>query len=121
MASVLILSVWSCKSQKDVKIKEVNLTSQVDSASYAIGMQIGDNFVKQGLDTVMDVDLIIAGIKHQIAKEAKLDIAETDKIVQDFFAEMSKAQSGGKIAEGEAWLAENGKRPQLLVVYNTKF
>ncbi len=110
MALIFSVSAWSCKSQKKVENKKIELTSQVDSASYAIGMQIGDNFAKQGLDTIMNIDLILEGIKDQIAKNAKLDIAVTDKIVQEFFTEMQKAQSGDKVKEGEAFLKENGKR-----------
>ncbi len=90
--------------------KKIDLTSKVDSASYAIGMQIGQNFAQQGLDTIMNIDLIIAGLKDQIAKEAKLDIAQTDKIVNDFFMEQQKAASSGKLKEGEDFLKENGKR-----------
>jgi len=110
MVALILTFSWSCKSQKKVEDKKVELTSQVDSASYAIGMQIGDNFAKQGLDTIMNVDLILAGIKDQIAKQAKLDIAQTDQIVQTFFAEMQKSQSSGKVKEGEDFLKENGKR-----------
>jgi FKBP-type peptidyl-prolyl cis-trans isomerase len=93
-----------------VEDKKIDLTSKVDSASYAIGMQIGQNFAQQGLDTIMNIDLIIAGLKDQIAKEAKLDIAQTDKIVNDFFMEQQKAASSGKLKEGEDFLKENGKR-----------
>jgi FKBP-type peptidyl-prolyl cis-trans isomerase FklB len=110
VALVLSVSMWSCKSQNKVEDKKIELTSQVDSASYAIGMQIGDNFAKQGLDTIMNVDLILQGIKDQIAKTAVIDIATTDAIVQGFFAEMQKAQAGGKLKEGEDFLKENGKR-----------
>ncbi|MDD3859183.1 MAG: FKBP-type peptidyl-prolyl cis-trans isomerase [Bacteroidales bacterium] len=110
MTIIFSVSVWSCKSQKKVENKKIEITSQVDSASYAIGMQIGDNFTKQGLDTIMNVELILQGIKDQMAKTAKFDIAATDAIIQEFFGEMQKAKSGDKLAEGEKFLAENGKR-----------
>lgn len=110
VAVVISISTWSCKSQNKVEEKKIDLTSKVDSASYAIGMQIGQNFAQQGLDTIMNIDLIIAGLKDQIAKEAKLDIAQTDKIVNDFFMEQQKAASSGKLKEGEDFLKENGKR-----------
>lgn len=110
MATLVFATTWSCKSQKEVENKKVDLTTQVDSASYAIGVQIGENFAKQGLDTVMNVDLILEGIKDQIAKNSKIDISETDQIVQAFFTDMQKSQSSGKVKEGEDFLAENGKR-----------
>lgn len=110
VAVVISGTTWSCKSQNKVEKKKVELTSKVDSASYAIGMQIGQNFAQQGLDTVMNINLILEGIKDQIAKEAKLDINKTDEIVQSFFSEMQKSQSSGKLKEGEDFLKENGKR-----------
>jgi FKBP-type peptidyl-prolyl cis-trans isomerase len=110
LAVAISITTWSCKSQNKVEEKKIDLTSKVDSASYAIGMQIGQNFAQQGLDTIMNIDLIIAGLKDQIAKEAKLDIAQTDKIVNDFFMEQQKSASSGKIKEGEDFLKENGKR-----------
>ncbi|NLB86012.1 MAG: FKBP-type peptidyl-prolyl cis-trans isomerase, partial [Bacteroidales bacterium] len=78
--------------------------------SYAIGVQIGANFAQQGLDSLMNINLILEGIKDQIAKNAKIDIAETDQIIQEFFSEMQKSQSAGKLEEGENFLKENGKR-----------
>lgn len=110
MTMIFSVGVWSCKSQKKVENEKIEITSQVDSASYAIGMQIGDNFVKQGLDTIMNVELILQGIKDQMAKSARLNIAETDLIIQEFFGGMQKTKSADKIAEGEKFLAENGKR-----------
>ncbi|MDD2636284.1 MAG: FKBP-type peptidyl-prolyl cis-trans isomerase [Bacteroidales bacterium] len=113
VCTAALLMLWSCKSQKEVESKTIDLTSQVDSASYSIGVQIAENFVRQGLDTVMNVDLIVAGIQDQIAKESKIAIEATDQIVQSFFEEMQKAQSGDKLSEGEAFLKENGKRPEV--------
>lgn len=113
MAAMLTLSMWSCKSQKDVESKKAELTNPVDSASYAIGMKIGDDFIKQGFDSTMNIDLIVAGIKDQINNETQLKVEEIDMIIQSFFSEMQKAQSGDKISEGEKFLAENGKRPEV--------
>jgi FKBP-type peptidyl-prolyl cis-trans isomerase len=110
MTAVLISTTWSCKSQNKVDNKKIDLTSKVDSASYAIGVQIGANFAQQGLDSLMNINLILEGIKDQIAKNAKIDIAETDQIIQEFFSEMQKSQSAGKLEEGENFLKENGKR-----------
>jgi FKBP-type peptidyl-prolyl cis-trans isomerase FklB len=110
MALIFSVSIWSCKSQKKVEDKKIELTTQADSASYAIGMQIGNNLAQQGLDTLLNVDLILAGLKDQVNKSAKLDINATDQIVQEFFGEIQKAQSGDKLKDGEKFLQENGKR-----------
>lgn len=110
MTMVLIGTTWSCKSQNKVDNKKIELKTKVDSASYAIGVQIGANFAQQGIDTVMNMNLVLEGIRAQIAKTAIIDVNQTDKIINEFFSEMQKAQSAGKLEEGEKFLAENGKR-----------
>ena len=109
----LILSVSSCKSQKKVENKKVELKTEKEKASYALGMQMGANFAKQGLDTALNVDFIVAGIRDQIEKNAQLDLNATDQILNTFFTELQKGQFSQKIAEGEAFLAENGKRKEV--------
>lgn len=110
MTMFLSITSWSCKSQNKVDNKKIDLSNKVDSASYSIGVQIGANFAQQGLDTIMNINLIIEGIKDQVAKNAKIELAQTDKIIQDFFTEMQKSKSAGKLEEGEKFLKENGKR-----------
>lgn len=114
LITITSLLLLSCKPSKDVSnTKSVDLKTLSDSASYAIGVQIANNFAMQGFDTVLNIDAVICGLNEQIAKEAKLDVAETDKIVQKFFTDMQKAQSGDKITEGEKFLKENGARPEV--------
>ncbi|MDR2010509.1 MAG: FKBP-type peptidyl-prolyl cis-trans isomerase [Bacteroidales bacterium] len=113
MTSVLLLSAWSCKSQKKVENKKIELTTEVEKASYALGMQVGHNLGQQGLDTVLNVEYILAGIKDAINKNAQLDINATDDILNNFFMELQKSSHTAKIAEGEAFLAENAKRSEI--------
>ena len=113
VSTAVVLMFWSCKSQKEVESKKIDLTNQADSASYAIGVQIAENFIQQGLDTVMNIEYIVSGIRDQITKESKITVEDTDKIIQSFFEGMQKAKSGDKVSEGEAYLKENGKRSEV--------
>jgi FKBP-type peptidyl-prolyl cis-trans isomerase FklB len=110
MTMIFSLSASLCKSQESVKSTKTELKTEKAKASYALGMQIGQNFKQQGLVENLDIEFILAGIKEQINEEAVLNIAETDLILNNFFTEMQKTQYSGKIAEGEKFLAENAKR-----------
>lgn len=113
MAAVASL-VLSCKSQKEVENKKLELKNAADSAAYAIGMQIAGNLAQQGLDTIFNPEMIAAGLKDQMNKQAILKIEQTDKLIQDFFNDMMASKSKGKKEAGEKFLAENAKRQGVI-------
>lgn len=113
MAAIASLML-SCKSQKEVENKKLELKNAADSAAYAIGMQIGGNLVQQGLDTIFNPEMIAAGLKDQMNKETILKMEQTDKLIQDFFNDMMASKSKGKKEEGEKFLAENAKRQGVI-------
>lgn len=114
MTAVIVLSAWSCKSQKEVENKKIELTTEVEKASYAIGMQIGNNLSQQGLDTLLNLECILAGLKDMINKDTQFGVDSTDVILNNFFGELQKAKSKDIIAKGEEFLAENGKRKEVV-------
>ncbi len=98
-----------------------------DKVSYAIGLNIGRNMVRDAVD--IDPDLLAAGIKAAIAeqdKESKPLLSEEQirEVIVAFQAEMEKkaaamaaqaaekrkAQGETNKKEGEAFLAANGKK-----------
>ena len=109
MVIIAVLPVISCKTQEKVD-KKIELTNVADSASYALGMQIGNNLAQQGLDKKMNLDLILAGLKDVVNGESLLELDNTDALLQGFFAEIQKEESSGKITEGEKFLKENAKK-----------
>ncbi len=114
MTLVLTSVLWSCKSQKEVENKKMDLNLKVDSASYSIGVQIAETFVQQGFDSTLNIDAVVAGLKEHIAKEGRIKIEETDKIIQSYMSEMQKSQSKDKITEGEDFLKENAKKEGVI-------
>lgn len=114
--AVPMLLILSCKSQKEVENKKVELKNAADSAAYAIGMQIANNLMQQSLDTVFNPEMIAVGLKDQMKKQSVFKIEETDKLIQDFFNEFQKSKSKDKIAEGEKFLKENSKRQGVITI-----
>ncbi|MDR2084020.1 MAG: FKBP-type peptidyl-prolyl cis-trans isomerase [Bacteroidales bacterium] len=94
---------------------KLEFKTEKEKASYALGMQLGNNFQQQGFLTNLNFDYIIAGIKDQVNNQAQIDINETDQILTQFFTELQKVQSSGNIEEGEKFLAENAKRKEVVV------
>ncbi|MDL2242604.1 FKBP-type peptidyl-prolyl cis-trans isomerase [Bacteroidales bacterium OttesenSCG-928-K03] len=89
---------------------KVELNTEKDKASYALGMQLGSNFQQQGLAETLDIDYLIAGLKAQIEGTTLLNMAETDAILNTFFDALQKVQFEENIKKGEEFLAENAKR-----------
>jgi FKBP-type peptidyl-prolyl cis-trans isomerase len=87
-----------------------------DKVSYFIGTQIGHDFQRNGIE--LNMDIFVEAIKDALAKKpSKYAEADLEAAMQQFQAEMvakQKAQmdaaSGNNTAEGEKFLAENGKR-----------
>lgn len=97
--------------------QKTTLKSQKDKVSYIIGLNIGTNFKQQSLE--IDADLLLKGIKDALMNATPLiGEKESQEIMQAFQKEIIAKQTekakqiGDKNKkEGEAFLAENKKKP----------
>ena len=105
--SSLILFI-SCKPQKTNKT--ANLITELDSVSYSLGVNIGENIKTQFED--INLDNFEAGIKDVLEKdvEAKISDNQAQAIIQSYFSKKQQKQSESVIEEGINFLRENGKR-----------
>ncbi len=92
----------------------------MDKVSYALGLNIGKQLESMGADN-LNIDDFAQAIKDVLAGNAQMTIAESQKVVQKFFQEAeakqrAKAAELGKAAkaEGEKFLAENGKKDGVI-------
>lgn len=94
----------------------------MDKVSYALGLGIGSQLKSMGAES-LNIDDFGAAIKDVLAgNELKVSMADSQKIVEEFFKEQEKkqraaaAEIGKKLkAEGEAFLAENAKKEGVKV------
>jgi FKBP-type peptidyl-prolyl cis-trans isomerase FklB len=94
--------------------------SQKDKASYSIGFDIGSNMKRQAID--LNADLMCQGMKDGFSgAKPLLDEKEMSQTLRTFQTEMrAKLQQRNKEAaeknkkEGEAFLAENKKKPGII-------
>lgn len=92
----------------------------MDKVSYALGLNIGKQLESMCADN-LNIDDFAQAIKDVLAGNAQMTIAESQKVVQKFFQEAeakqrAKAAELGKAAkaEGEKFLADNGKKEGVI-------
>lgn len=95
----------------------------MDKLSYALGIGIGSQLAGMGAKE-LNIDDFAQAIKDVISgSELKVDNAEAQKLVQNFFQEQEAKQQAaaaevGKAAKtaGETFLAENGKKDGVVTL-----
>jgi len=95
----------------------------MDKLSYALGIGIGSQLAGMGAKE-LNIDDLAQAIKDVISgSELKVDNAEAQTLVQNFFQEQEAKQQAaaaeaGKVAKaaGEAFLAENGKKDGVVTL-----
>ena len=95
----------------------------MDKVSYALGLGIGRQLTQMGAEQ-LNIDDFAQAIKDVLAGEKlKLDEAEAQQIVQNFFQQQEEKQRAaaaekGKEAkeQGEKYLAENAKKEGVVTL-----
>jgi FKBP-type peptidyl-prolyl cis-trans isomerase FklB len=105
--SSLLLFI-ACNTEKPKE--SANLITELDSVSYSLGVNIGENIKKQFED--INLDNFEAGIKDVLEKElqAKISDNQAQAIINNYFSKKQKKESESMIKEGANYLQENAKR-----------
>jgi len=105
--------------QQSATNKDVKLESSIDSISYSIGLQMGDNFINN-LSSVpagedLDLNIVVQGFSVAINKEEPLfSIAESTTLVRDFMNNRMKEVAQANLEEGNAFLEQNKAREGVI-------
>ena len=87
----------------------------MDKAAYALGLSIGQNLTQSGVKTINTADFV-AGIEDVLnGRTPQITMQEAQRVLNAFFKELEEKAAGAAKAEGERFLAENAKRPQVKV------
>ncbi len=98
------------------------LKTQKDKVSYALGMDLGNQFKKQLVD--IDPNLLIQGFRDALAggklllteEEARAAIGELQKEMMAKQAEAAKVQGEKNLKDGEAFLAANKSKDGVVTL-----
>ncbi len=119
-AAVIAVALAGCQSTGD---KPVKIESQKDKVSYSIGVNIGNNLKRDSIG--VNPDLLLQGLLDAGADSSKRlmtdeEVQATMTAFQDSMRnkQMEKTRAAGEKykAEGEAFLAENAKKPGVVTL-----
>ena len=115
IAIFTIIAFVSCNTE--TKKKDTVLSTEMDTLSYALGINIGNSIKADPIDG-LNAELLTNGIEDVLIDSATIfDEAQVREILQKFFMkkqqqDMEKQHEASKplIEEGQKFLEENGKR-----------
>ncbi len=85
-------------------------TNTMDSVSYALGVLFAQNLKQQGMDEV-DSASMAQGFADALKGAEAIDPQRANSMVQAHFQSIAAQKGAAAKGEGEAFLAENAKRP----------
>jgi len=106
---LLILSTMELSAQLHPKA-EINLDDELDSISYALGMNMGQGLQQAGVDSV-DMEKLARGIQDVITNSTMITQEEANAMLQKYFSEVRmKQQAAAMHKEREYMIAhKNGE------------
>ena len=88
----------------------------LDKISYGLGLSLGQQLKSSGVKELAYAELA-AGIQDMLeGNQPKVSFQEAQQAINKFFAELEEKASVAAKAAGEAFLAENAKRPGVKVI-----
>jgi FKBP-type peptidyl-prolyl cis-trans isomerase FklB len=92
------------------------LKNEIDSVSYSLGVNIGENIKAQFPN--LDLKNFEIGIEDVLNdnKQPKVEGADAQKIIQAYFAKLQAKDNEEKIEAGKKFLEENSKRDEVITL-----
>lgn len=104
--AILLFTGVACNSGNTSVNKNVDLSSNQDSISFALGYQNGDFLAREGA-TEFSYDAYIAGFINGIEQNETLNQDERNALINDFRIQLTSKIKEKNMAEGNSFLAEN--------------
>lgn len=117
LTGLAAITLAACETPQ--KEKTVEMKTLEDSASYAIGITIGNNlaedFKNQKVDSVFDHELLLSGLSTALASEEGIVGAEDARgIVNRFFEGMTAKRGEANRKSGADFLAKNADKKGVM-------
>jgi FKBP-type peptidyl-prolyl cis-trans isomerase FklB len=91
------------------------LKNALDSFSYALGLSMANFYKEQGVDDIK-TPLVMRAIEDSKSGKPLLNEAAINNCIMAYMQEKRKAKSAGARKAGETFLAENAKKPGVVVL-----
>jgi len=111
---LVLLALASCTKTDTKEEKNMEMKTELDSVSYALGIDIANNLKQANLDSI-NVDAFADAMKTILAGgESKMDNETARATIAEYLQKSAKKQYESIIAEGEAFLEANGKKEGVI-------
>lgn len=88
----------------------------MDKLSYALGLSMGNNFKSSGIDKI-NVDDFTRGVQAVFeGTKPEMSYDEAKQVINDYFTRLQAEVEERNLQAGEAFLAENKKRPGVVTL-----
>lgn len=115
IATAIAATTMICACSQGQK-ERVPLQNEMDSVSYAIGVDIGSNFKRSKLDSA-NLDAMRMGMRDGLDSAAEMDQETVQSVIQSYMQKLQEAKLAEEAKKGEenrvageTFLAENAKR-----------
>ena len=111
---IAILLISACDQKTDGNY-EADLSSQIDSVSYAIGYQNGMLLDNEGLNDI-DMENYLAGFNKALnSEEGVMSREELFAVINTYVQELSERRGSENVEKGTAFLEENKEKEGVMV------
>ncbi len=97
------------QAEEKSKLEQMDLKSKNDSLSYSMGVLMAESIKQQGLED-LDIDVVMKGIKENLAGNATIDVATANQMLQAHIMEIRKMAEQKNAEKGTQFLADNAKK-----------
>ncbi len=109
-----LIVLYSCDGQGTKKDTPMEMKTELDSVSYAIGIDIANNLKQNKLDNI-NVDAFAAAMKTVFAgEETLMPMEESRNIINQYLIDQRAKEYQPIIDEGKAFLEANSKKEGVI-------
>lgn len=96
--------------------QDFQLTSELDSVSYSMGVMFGTSIVGAGIKQIDD-KLLLQGIQDVTAgKQPVLTAEQANMLLNRYLTQLNEKKSADNLIEGQKFLAENAKKEGVITL-----
>lgn len=95
------------------KAKEVDFEDELQKFSYAYGVSVGENLKTVGYDSLAYHAFAVA-LEDLMTGKPRMDVRAAQNHARSAIEKLQSEEAKRQSAEGEAFLAKNGKRPEVV-------
>ncbi len=112
----LLILIFSINLSIKSTMSAQKLNNEIDSVSYSLGVNIGENLKTQFPDiNLKNFELAIKNVLDN-QKEPKISGADAQKVIQNYFQKQQAKASESVIKEGKKFLTENSKKDGVITL-----